>query len=93
MISEKRASEQDSVKRFLASLDTSGKRVEDGFAALGYAGTDRTVTKAPPPAAPSRDWLAWIDVRGTDFSAPRPSAAISRVRRSTPSPGSAQVHA
>jgi len=69
VISDKRASEQDGgVKRFLASLDPSGKRVEDGFAALGYAGTDRTATKAPPPAAPSRDWLAWIDVRGTDFS-------------------------
>jgi subtilisin family serine protease len=66
--SEKRASEQDSVKRFLASLDASGKHVDDDFSALGYAGKDRTVTKAPPPAAPSHDWLAWIDVRGTDFS-------------------------
>jgi hypothetical protein len=68
VVSEKRASEQDSVKRFLASLDASGKRDDDDFSALGYAGKDRTVTKAPPPAAPSHDWLAWIDVRGTDFS-------------------------
>jgi hypothetical protein len=42
---------------------------EDGFAALGYAREDRLVTKTQPPlAAPSRDWLAWIDVRGTDFN-------------------------
>jgi len=68
VVSEKPASEQDSVKRLLASLDASGKRVDDDFSALGYAGMDRTATKAPPPAAPSRDWLAWIDVRGADFS-------------------------
>jgi hypothetical protein len=61
--------EQDGVRRFLASPDASSKRVEDGFAALGYAREDRLVTKTPSPlAAPSRDWLAWIDVRGTDFN-------------------------
>src|SRR4029079_16002647 len=48
VISDKRASEQDGVKRFLASLDPSGKRVDDSFAALGYAGMDRPVTKAAP---------------------------------------------
>jgi hypothetical protein len=68
VVSEKPPSEQDSVNRFLASIDASGKRVDDDFSALGYAGEDRTVTKAPPRPAPSRDWLAWIDVRGTDFS-------------------------
>ena len=61
-------SEQDGVRRFVASPDASGQYVEDGFAALGYATEDRLATKAPPLAAPSRDWLAWIDVRGTNFS-------------------------
>jgi subtilisin family serine protease len=68
VVSEKPASEQDGVKRLLASLDAGSERVDDDFSALGYAGKDRTVTKAPPPVAPSHDWLAWIDVRGTDFS-------------------------
>jgi outer membrane autotransporter protein len=54
--------DQDALKRFLASPD--GRRVDDAFAALTHAGP----TKAPPRApAPARDWLAWIDVRGTDF--------------------------
>jgi Subtilase family/Bacterial Ig-like domain (group 3)/Autotransporter beta-domain/IPT/TIG domain len=60
--------EQDGVRRFFASPDASSKYVEDGFSALGYARGDRFVTKTPPLAAPSRDWLAWIDVRGTDFN-------------------------
>ena len=33
-----------------------------------FAGKDRTATKASPFAAPPLNWLAWIDVRGTDFS-------------------------
>src|SRR5262249_56845973 len=62
--------EQDGVRRFLASPDASSKYVEDGFSALGYTRDDRLgVTKTTRPlAAPSRDWLAWIDVRGGDFS-------------------------
>jgi hypothetical protein len=68
VVSENPGSERDSVQSFLASLDGSSKRVDDGFAALGYAGEDRLVTKTPRLAAPSRDWLAWIDVRGTDFN-------------------------
>ena len=55
-------------KRFIASPDAGGKYVEDGFAALGYAGEDKLATKTPLLAAPPRDWLAWIDVRGTNFS-------------------------
>jgi large repetitive protein len=45
----------------------SVKRVDDDFSALGYAGG--MPTKAPPPVQSSapRDWLAWINVRGTDF--------------------------
>jgi len=66
-VSENPASEQDSLNFFLASPDGSAKRVDDGFSALGYAGP----TKVPPlntaSSVPSRDWLAWIDVRGTDF--------------------------
>ena len=61
-------SDQDGVRRFVASPAANGNYVEDGFAALGYAAEDRLATKAPPLAAPSRDWLAWIDVRGTNFS-------------------------
>ncbi|MBR1153710.1 autotransporter domain-containing protein [Bradyrhizobium sp. JYMT SZCCT0428] len=67
LVSEKQAS-QDSVRQVLASLDASSNRIDDNFSALGYAGKDRTVTRGPSPAAPPHDWLAWIDVRGTDFS-------------------------
>jgi uncharacterized repeat protein (TIGR01451 family) len=42
------------------------KRVSDAFAALGYA-RDPMLTKAPPRAAP-KEWLAWADVRGTNWS-------------------------
>jgi uncharacterized repeat protein (TIGR01451 family) len=42
------------------------KRVSDAFAALGYA-RDPMLTKAPPRAAPT-EWLAWADVRGTNWS-------------------------
>ena len=61
-------SEQDDVNRFLASPDASRKYVEDGFAALAYAGEDKLVTKSRPPAATSRDWLAWLDVRGANLN-------------------------
>jgi subtilisin family serine protease len=61
--------EEDGVRRFLASPDASNKYVEDGFSALGYARDDRLVTKTTRPlAAASRDWLAWIDVRGANFN-------------------------
>jgi hypothetical protein len=64
-------SDADSLKRYLASPDGSTKRVDDDFAALGYAGG--MPTKAPPAAVGSaapRDWLAWISVRGTDYYRP-----------------------
>jgi hypothetical protein len=50
-----------------AAANDSVKRVDDDFRALGYAGG--MPTKAPPPSAPSstRDWLAWVTVRGTDY--------------------------
>jgi hypothetical protein len=68
-------SDADSLQRFLNSPNGSGgssnspnqKRVDDDFGALGYA---PMATKAPPPApvsAAPHDWLAWINVHGTDF--------------------------
>ena len=59
-------SNQDGVDRFLAAPDAgSSSRAADSVSALGYAGR---FNKAPlPAAAPRQDWLAWIDVRGTDF--------------------------
>jgi hypothetical protein len=60
--------EENDVRHFLAS-PASSRYVEDGFTALGYARDDPLVTKTMTPvAAPSRDWIAWIDVRSTDFN-------------------------
>jgi hypothetical protein len=70
---------QDALRRYLASPDGSisnnanasvnnnTKRVDDDFGALGYAGG--TPTKAPPASASAvpHDWLAWINVRGSDY--------------------------
>ena len=68
LISENRP-EQDGVRRFLASLDASSKRVDDGFSRARLCRRRQNGDQdASPPAAPSRDWLAWIDVRGTDFN-------------------------
>jgi hypothetical protein len=68
----------DSLKRYLASPDaklapsnSSAKRFDDDFGALGYAGG--MPTKAPPAAVSSaapREWLAWISLRGTDYFRP-----------------------
>src|SRR5262249_31975084 len=41
------------------------QRLEQDFAALGYAGPPVKASAAPPPP---RDWLVWIDVRGADYS-------------------------
>jgi Autotransporter beta-domain len=59
-------SDQDALKRYLGSPDGNPKRVDDDFGALGYA---PMATKAPPASASAapHDWLAWINVRGTDF--------------------------
>jgi len=58
------SSSDDGVKRFLASPEGTGSRFDRDFNALAYAGP----TKAPPKAPPQpRDWLAWIDVRATQF--------------------------
>ena len=68
VVSGTAALQQDSLNGFLAAPDGSGKRVADGFSALGYANEDGVANKAPPPAVASRDWLAWIDVQGADFT-------------------------
>ena len=48
-------------------LPNEQARLEKDFAALGYAGPpDTQPLKAP--LAPPRTWLAWVDMRGADFS-------------------------
>lgn len=59
--------QRESLDRFIASPDASARRVENGFSALAYATQGKATTNAPPPDVRSRDWLAWADVRGTDF--------------------------
>jgi hypothetical protein len=68
LLSEKPPSEHESAKRMFASFDASSKCVDDDFSALGYAARDKAVAKASPFAGRPPNWLAWIDVRGTDFS-------------------------
>jgi hypothetical protein len=60
-----------------ADQNTHSSSIDDDFAALGYArGSAPSTSTAPPPfqpplltkpIPPPRDWLAWVDVRGTDF--------------------------
>jgi hypothetical protein len=58
------SSSDDGAKRFVASPDGTASRFDRDFSAFAYAGP----TKAPPKAPPQpRDWLAWIDVRATQF--------------------------
>jgi Subtilase family/Autotransporter beta-domain/IPT/TIG domain len=68
VVSNAMPAQQGSLNGFLASPDGSAKRVDDGFSALGYADDGGLAIKAPRLVAPPRDWLAWIDVRGADFS-------------------------
>ena len=53
------------LKQFLAAPGSSNARVASTFGAMNYAAMP--VKAAPVPAAVPRDWLAWIDFRGTDF--------------------------
>ncbi len=50
------------------TLPNGQARLDDAFTALDYAAG--TPAKSPPVAAAAqpRNWLAWVDVRGTDFS-------------------------
>ena len=68
-------SDRDSLRQFLASPNSSAKRVDNGFRALGL--TDPTDPTTPPPSTPAaasaapagpHNWLAWFTVRGTDIS-------------------------
>lgn len=66
------------LKSYLASPDGRHSNLDDSFASLGYAGT----TKAPPPGIP-RDWLAWIDFRGTDYVQNTPGADLKGTQVNT----------
>ena len=59
------SSNDDGVKRFVASPDGAGSAFGHDFGALGYVSPIKAPPKPPPPP---RDWLAWIDVRGTQFN-------------------------
>jgi Autotransporter beta-domain len=62
---DRNVSEADSVNRFLASPDGRVRQaITDDFSALGYAGP----LKAPASNSVPHDWLAWIDVRGTNLN-------------------------
>jgi len=53
----------NNVHDFIAAPNRRASRVDDAFSALAY---DGNISKAPPRlTAPQRDWLGWIDVRGT----------------------------
>jgi IPT/TIG domain-containing protein len=55
------------VRSFDSETDPRMSRVDDAFSALAGAGN---VVKTPPRpvVAPQRDWLGWVDFRGTSFS-------------------------
>jgi hypothetical protein len=61
------ASDQDDVKSFLSSPNRPGRRIDDDFAALGYARGTKGLPRPVARLAQPSDWLAWIDVRGTNF--------------------------
>ena len=47
-------------------LPDQRQRLEQDFAALGFADNSPSITRASTASQP-RDWLAWIDVRGAEF--------------------------
>ena len=55
------------VRSFDSETDPRMSRVDDAFSALAGAGS---VVKTPPRpvVAPQRDWMGWVDFRGTSFS-------------------------
>ena len=61
------AADDDGLKRFLASSDGHAHMVDNGFSALGYAGLVKAAPSSAGPSTLPRDWLAWIDVRGTGY--------------------------
>jgi hypothetical protein len=60
--------DEDGVKHFVAAPDAGGNYVADEFVALGYASEGKPQIEARPAAARSRQWLAWMDMQGTNFS-------------------------
>ena len=67
LVSWRSPAEEGDIKRLLASIDASQSRADGGFSALGYAGGGSPATPARPSSG-LYNWLAWIDMRGTDFS-------------------------
>lgn len=56
------------VQDFVTAPDRRANRVDDAFSALAYSRTAHA--QAPARSfAPERDWLAWIDVRGSGLEA------------------------
>jgi hypothetical protein len=56
------------VQDFVAAPDRRASRVDDAFSALAYSRTAHA--QAPARSfAPAREWLAWIDVRGSGLDA------------------------
>jgi hypothetical protein len=77
-------SDQDALKRYLASPDGNTKRVDDDFGALGYA---PMATKAPPaPASQRRMTGSPGSTCAAQISIAARSATILRANKSTPSP-------
>jgi hypothetical protein len=66
-VSDASPAQPNDLNSFLASPNGNAKRVGDGFSALGYAPDGGLVANAPAAVVAPRVWLAWFDVRGTDF--------------------------
>ena len=69
-----RASDPFSSATGVFASQRSSSRVDDGFAAMAYAGPSKAL---PRPAAPKeRDWLAWAEVRGSELDRWGSSTAV-----------------
>jgi outer membrane autotransporter protein len=66
LIGVRNESSQNDPRQMLAAFNQSSERIENGFSVLGFA---RDNEKAQPlPSYRPHEWLAWLDVRGGDFS-------------------------
>jgi IPT/TIG domain/Autotransporter beta-domain len=55
----------DGVRSFAATPDQGTSRIDDAFSEFTDTGNSN---RAPPQPITPRDWLGWIDVRGTSFN-------------------------